>query len=268
METEFIESSDGTRLRIGRRGDGNSHVLIVPGLAEHLGRYDHVADALVTAGWAVTVVELRGHGESGGKQGHVNRWQEYIEDVQAAAAKVGEPLVLIGHSMGGLVALDAAIDGLGQEIRAIALSDPNIAVAVDAPAVKVMGARLLSKVMPSISLSNELDVNTISRDPEVVATYEADPLVYSTITPRWFTEMVSSQNRVVNHSGSYTMPLLMMLGEGDVICDWKASEAVARNWGGSADIKRYPELFHEIFNEPEKEQVLADLISWLEQHKA
>jgi len=268
MSTETITSADGTQLRIGRSGEGDKDVLIVPGLAEHLGRYDHVVAALNEAGWRTTVVELRGHGKSEGKRGHVMQWSEYIEDVKAAAAAVGGPLVLLGHSMGGLVALDAAIDGIGVDIQAMVLSDPNVAVAVDAPAVKVMGAKVLSRIAPSLSLSNELDVNTISRDRDVVAAYEADPLVYSTITPRWFTEMVKSQGRVVANAPNYQMPLLMMLGEGDVICDWKASAALARNWGGDAKTIQYPELFHEIFNELEKDQVISDMVAWLGEHSA
>jgi alpha-beta hydrolase superfamily lysophospholipase len=268
MKTIFITAEDGTRLRIGQQGEGTNHILIVPGLAEHLGRYGHVVDALDTAGWNVSIVELRGHGESAGKRGHVTRWQEYIWDVSAAAATIGGPLVLLGHSMGGLVALDAAIHGIGPEIRALALSDPNVEVAVVAPKIKVAAAKALSRLFPTLSLSNELDVGMISRDPAVVAAYEADSLVYSSITPRWFTEMVASQKRVVGHGSRYTLPLLMMLGEGDLICDWKASEALAQQWGGTATIKRYPGLYHEIFNEPEKETVLADLTAWLESHKA
>ncbi|MAY80917.1 MAG: hydrolase [Deltaproteobacteria bacterium] len=263
MQTSFITSSDGTKLRIGKSGDGSKNILLVPGLAEHLGRYEHVVEALNTAGWSVTVVELRGHGKSEGKQGHVDQWNQYLEDVQAAAATIDGPVVVLGHSMGGLVALDLAINGLPNGISALALSDPNVAVAIEAPTVKVMGARLLSKLFPGLSLDNELDSKLISRDPAVVEKYNADPLVYSTITPRWYTEMVKSQERVVDHSTAYTLPLLMLLGEGDAICDWKASEALARNWGGTAKTIRYPELYHEIFNEPEKEQVISDLVQWL-----
>ena len=263
MQTSFITSADGTQLRIGTAGEGDKNVLIVPGLAEHLGRYEHVVDAITEAGFAVTVVELRGHGKSGGKQGHVDRWSQYLDDVRAAAATIDGSVILVGHSMGGLVSLDIAIEGLPNGISALVLSDPNVAVAFEAPAVKVMGARLLSRILPGLSLDNELDSSLICRDPEVVERYDADPLVYSTITPRWFTEMVKSQARVIEHTTSYTVPLLMMLGEGDAICDWKTSASLARNWGGQAKTIAYPELYHEIFNEPEKEQVLSDLVEWL-----
>ena len=264
MQTSFLQSQDGTRLRIGKSGEGTRHVLLVHGLAEHMDRYAHVVEALNNAGWSVTAVELRGHGKSEGKRGHVDRWEQYLDDVRAAAATIDGPLVLLGHSMGGLVALDLAINGLPNGIEGIVLSDPNVAVAIEAPALKVMGAKVLSRLLPRLSLANELDAKLICRHQPVVDRYLADPLVYSTITPRWFTEMIRSQERVVANATRYETPLLMLLGEGDAICDWKASAALARNWGGEAHTITYPELFHEIFNEVEGEQVIRDMIAWLE----
>jgi alpha-beta hydrolase superfamily lysophospholipase len=264
MLTSTIQSADGTSLRIGKSGDGDKHALLVHGLAEHIDRYDHVVEALNAAGWAVTAIELRGHGKSEGKRGHVDRWSQYLDDVRAAAATIDGPVVLIGHSMGGLVVLDLAIEGLDNGIQGLALSDPNVAVAIEAPAIKVMGARLLSKLIPSLSLANELDASLICRHQPVVDKYMADPMVYSTITPRWFTEMVKSQKRVVAHATRYQTPLLMLLGEGDAICDWKTSAALARNWGGEAKTIQYPELYHEIFNELEGETVIKDMITWMD----
>jgi lysophospholipase len=166
--------------------------------------------------------------------------------------------------MGGLVALDVAIEGLDNGIRGLALSDPNVAVAIQAPALKVLGARLLSKVLPGLNLDNEVDPSLICRHQPVVDKYLADPMVFSTITPRWFTEMVKSQARVIDHATAYTTPLLMLLGEADAICDWKASAALARNWGGKAQTISYPELYHEIFNELEGETVIKDMIKWMD----
>lgn len=268
MQTEFILSSDGTRLRLGHLGAGEEHVLVVPGLAEHMGRYTHVAAVLAEAGWCVTVMEPRGHGESAGARGHVDRWEEYLQDFEAAAASLGRPMVVVGHSMGGQIALHAAIRGLGPGTRALALSNPNVGVAIRAPALKVFAARLLSGLMPRLAMPNELDPSSICRDPEVVRAYRADPLVFSTLTPRWYTEMVASQRFIAEHGAGCEVPLLMMLGQGDLICDWRAADALAGRWGGPAETTHYPGLYHELFNEPEKEQVLAAMLAWLEPHRA
>lgn len=264
METCRIQSADGTPLRLGRwstQGAARGEVLIVHGLAEHAERYEHVGQALTDAGWRATVVELRGHGESGGKRGHVDAWSDYLDDVRAALARIGAPVILLAHSMGGLVVLDLLRDP-PPLVRGFALSDPLIAMAFEAPRLKLAAAGLLSKVLPRLSLNNELDPNLISRDAEVVRRYVADPMVYDTITPRWFTEMQAARKRVQAHASRYTLPGLLMLGTGDRICDWKQARAFAEHWPNGT-IREYDGLYHEILNEPEQAQVLSDLVAWL-----
>jgi len=266
MQSQTIQSSDGTGLNLvsWQAPDfSRGTVLIVHGLAEHMGRYDHVAKALSGAGFSVSGVELRGHGDSDGKQGHVDTWSQYTDDLKAAVAALGEDVVLVGHSMGGLVALAAILDGL--KVRAIALSNPLLGVAVQAPAIKVAAAGWLSKLLPTLPMSNELDVNEISRDPDVVARYEADDKVFSKITPRWYTEMMASIERVQGSAATFDLPLLLQQGDGDRITNVGDATAFFERWGHQ-DKKRvvYPGLFHEIFNEPEKEQVFAELGQWLQ----
>jgi len=265
VQTDLIQSSDGTVLNMVR-WDGpvvsKGQVLIVPGLAEHLGRYDHVATALVSVGFAVSGIELRGHGASGGKHGHVDSWSQYTEDVTAAVKTVGGRPILVGHSMGALVSLDALRGGL--DISAIAMSNPLLGVTVEAPAIKVAAAKWLSKLLPTLSMSNELDVSQISRDPDVVARYEADEKVFSTVTPRWYTEMMGAIDRVQAAAANFGVPLLLQQGDGDLITSVPDATSFFERWGHD-DKKRivYPGLYHEIFNEPEKEQVLSELGEWL-----
>ena len=191
--TSFIQSRDGTRIRIGKSGDGARHVLLVHGLAEHMGRYGHVVEALTGAGFAVTAVELRGHGESEGKRGHVDRWEQYLDDVRAAAETIDGPVVLLGHSMGGLVALDLAIDGLSNGIDALVLSDPNVAVGLKPPQSRSWAPGALT-TPPRLSLANELDA-TSSVGTSPWSTSTRDSLVYSTITPMVHRDVVVARAR-------------------------------------------------------------------------
>ncbi len=266
MQTQSIQSRDGTGLNLvswPAPDFSRGKVLIVHGLAEHMGRYEHVAKALAGAGFSVSGVELRGHGDSDGKQGHVDTWTQYTDDLTAAVEALGGDVVLVCHSMGCLVSLAAILDGL--PVRGIALSNPLLGVAVQAPAIKVAAAGWLSKLLPALPMSNELNVKDISRDPDVVARYEADDKVFSKITPRWYTEMMAAMERVQGAAASFDLPLLLQQGDGDRITNVGDATAFFERWG-HADKKRvvYPGLFHEIYNEPEKEQVFAELGQWLQ----
>lgn len=258
MDATFLDSADGTRLRVARWGTGARELLLVPGLAEHAGRYEHVAAWFVGRGWRVHLVELRGHGHSGGKRGHVDAWARYVDDVRAAAAPLGAGWSLLGHSMGGLVCLDAVRDGLGP--ARMALSNPLLGVRVPAPRVKTAAAGLLSRVWPSLSLTNELSSAWLSRDPAVGKAYDEDPLVYGTITPRWYTEMLAAQARVL--AAPPRVPTAFFLAPDDPITDTAAAGAFAERSGCA--VTRYPGMLHEPFNEIGKEQVLADVAAFLE----
>ncbi|MCB9777383.1 MAG: lysophospholipase [Alphaproteobacteria bacterium] len=269
MLAHSIQSADGTRLRVGQwspDGTPKGHVLIAHGLAEHLGRYEHVAAALTGAGFAVTALEFRGHGESEGGRGEIDRFTDYVADLQAAAAFVRGPYLLVAHSMGGLVALEALrADALGDDVRALVLSNPLTGVAAAVPWVLDKAKHVLSKLLPNVKVKNPLDPKHISRDAQVVADYEADPLVFDTITPRWGTEIEATMERVHAHAGRFTVPVLALLGTADKVCDHLATRRLVDAWGRPPhEIQLYEGLYHEVFNEPEKDRVLADMIAWLD----
>lgn len=262
MEFLFTDSQDGTRLRIGRvnaqkPGSPEQDVLIVHGLAEHAGRYQHVAQALSLAGFRVSIVELRGHGQSGGRRGFVSRWSDYTADVRAAVALCPTQPVLVAHSMGGLVSLDAIREGVA--VKKIALSNPLLGVAVKPPRLKVLAAGTLSRFWPTLALGNELSSDWLSRDKSVGAAYDKDPMVYKTLTPRWFTEMNGALERV--HAARFSLPMALFYSLTDPITDARAAKALVERNGGMT--KEYPGMLHEIFNEIGKEQVLADLCAWV-----
>lgn len=264
MNSFETRSADNTRVHLSRWGENNEkNVLLVHGLAEHVGRYTHVAERLVRDGFRVTFVELRGHGQSEGRRGHVERWRRYTEDLRAAAATIGRPFALVAHSMGGLVSLDAVLEPIAPPLLGLALSNPLVRPAIVAPPMKLKAARVLSRILPWIPLKNEIDTHLICRDKAVVRDYEADPLVYGTISPRWGMEMLEASERVQAAPQRCTVPLRMMVSDADQICDHTASVALAERWGGPHTLVLYRGLYHELFNEPEKAQVLDELCAWL-----
>ena len=266
MNTSTITSADGTRLHLVRWDapeDPKGHVLLIGGLAEHMGRYGHVADALIEGGYQVTGLELRGHGHSGGKRGHVDRWEQYAEDVRAALTELGGDVHIVCHSMGGLVSL-YTVHGGAPSVRSLTISNPLLGVRVQAPKIKEAAGRLLSKIWPSLSLGNELDTADLSRDPDVAKRYEADPLVFSTITPRWFTEMEQAKAQVHAAAASFQVPLHMHVSEGDPITNPEDARRFVAAYGGEARLTEWGEALHELFNELEQDKTLAEVVAFLD----
>lgn len=254
----FVDSADGTKVHVVATGAGERDVLVLHGLAEHAARYAHVAEAWAARGARVTVMELRGHGQSGGRRSHVDRWSEYVADVNAVAQTLRPGWVMFAHSMGGLVALDAVHSGLRP--AKLALSNPLLGVRMKVPAWKTTAGRVLSRLLPSMALANELDPAGLSRDPAVGQAYANDPDVYKKVTARWYTEMTAAQARVLAVS-AWPVPMHLFLGESDPITDPPAARAFASKSG--AAVHGWDDMRHEIVNEIDKEQVIATVGDWL-----
>jgi acylglycerol lipase len=241
-------------------------LLIVHGLGEHSGRYDHVARRLASKGIDVHGFDLRGFGASGGRRAWLNRWSSYHDDVEARLLHVrelarGRPVVLYGHSMGGLVALGYVLTDRGKP-DLLVLTAP--ALDADIPDWKRALARVLSGVAPRLQIRNGFDGSVLSRDPVVAAAYAADPLNYGRTTTRLADEAMREQERVRASLDRLTVPTLVLHGGQDTLVLPGASEPLA----GVAGVTRivYDGLRHEVHNEPEWESVLEDVVAWLQQH--
>lgn len=245
-------------------------VVVAHGFAEHGGRYSAVAERLVGDGLAVTAADHRGHGLSEGKRTSVVRFDDYVDDLttvitRARARWPSLRVVLLGHSMGGLIALDLAVRGAAP-LDGLVLSAPA-ACPREMSKFTLMVGRALSRVAPDAGVLR-LPLNRISRDPAVVDAYNNDPLVFRTpIRARLGAEMLVAMDRVDAKLPSLRVPLLVMQGTADGLVDAGCGPHVYAR-AGSADktLKMYDGLWHEIFNEPERDHVLGDLTGWLRSH--
>jgi alpha-beta hydrolase superfamily lysophospholipase len=241
-------------------------VTLVHGFAEHGGRYGHVQHALASAGFASLAVDYRGWGLAAGRRGFVERWDDYLDDVDAMLAlaaehAAGRPLVLLGHSQGGLLAALHAIERPGA-YRALVLSSPAFAIAADVPGWKVALAHVFSRLWPAFSLASDLDVAELSHDVEVQREFLADPLVVRRGTARWFTEFLAAQRRAASGAEAIAIPTLGLVGEADGVVNPAAVRAFLERVPAGR-FRGYPGLRHELFNELERERVFEELLQWL-----
>ncbi len=249
-------------------------VLVVHGLGEHGGRYAEVAAHLVERGFRVVAYDHRGHGNSGGLRGRLTREDDLLVDlarvIDAERAAHPAPLVLLGHSLGGLVAarfvgeaLNASPQAWSREVDALALSSP----ALDAGLSRVQRALLavLEPIAPNLAVGNGIKPEWLSRDSAVVAAYRADPLVHDRIAPRLARFIADQGAEVLAAASRWRVPTLAMWAGADRCVAPRGSAAfVASAPKSLVTARAFPALFHEIFNEPERGEVLSVLDRWLD----
>ena len=252
-------------------GDARAIVLLVHGLGEHSGRYGHVARALVDAGHAVHALDQRGHGKSSGKRAFVKHYDEFLRDLHQFRRIVelehpGTPLVVLGHSMGGNIAMGYTLEHR-DGIAALVLSGPALAVGDDFSPLRLKIFLAVSRVAPGVrpqGLSDE----AISRDPAVVQAYRNDPLVFTgKISAGLGAALIGAMQSFPDRYEQLRLPILVLHGTDDQLADVSGSrELEAKAVNADLTAHYYEGLFHEVFNEPEQDRVLADLTSWLDAH--
>jgi alpha-beta hydrolase superfamily lysophospholipase len=249
-------------------GGVKAALLLVHGLGEHSGRYGNVVNRLVPLGYAVYGLDHAGHGKSEGAREYIDRFEDYIETLAAYRAMVagwqaGRPLFLLGHSMGGLISTVYLLDRQA-EFKGAVLSAPAIKVGGDIPPALVALSKILAAVAPRAGVAG-LDTRLVSRDPAVVAAYDADPLIFhGKTTARLGAELLKAGRRAAVEARRISLPILILQGGGDRIVD-PAGAQLLHNGISSSDktLKQYEGLYHEVFNEPERDRVLQDVEAWL-----
>ncbi len=267
------QTSDGlTIFAEGWAADGEPRAAVglIHGIGEHVHRYLHVGEFLAQAGFACMGFDLRGHGRSAGQRGHAPDYQLLLDDIAVFLARLqqrypAQPIFLYGHSLGGNLVINYALRRQ-PGIAGIVASAPELRLAFAPPPSKVALARLMNRLLPSYSQASGLDTTALSRDEAVVQAYRSDPLVHDCISARMFVGCYEAGLWALQHVAELKLPLLLMHGSADRLTSVEASQEFAQNAGEYCSLKIWPGLYHEIHNEPERAEVLAYALTWMEQH--
>ena len=244
-------------------------LLICHGMGEHSGRYATVVDALVPDGWAVYGLDHRGHGRSGGVRVHVSHYADFLADLDTfrrmVATRHETRPFLLGHSMGGQIALAYALDHQ-DDLAGLVLSAPALQAPPVPRAVRAV-ATALARVTPRLRRA-VVDIATISRDEAVVTDYRTDALVHQGHPTIALSLALAEQMTLLPaRVRDLRLPLLVQHGTDDRICPPDGSRALAESVGtDDLTVRWYDGLWHEIYHEPERERPLADLREWLAAH--
>ena len=273
-KTGTLKSPDGLNLfyRSYRAEKERARLIISHGLGEHSGRYANVVERFLPQGVSIWAMDLRGHGKSEGRRGHILSFDDYINDLKSMVddARKGIPegmqCLLLGHSMGGLVALGFALK-FPDLINGVIISSPLLGIATEVPFLKRVLGKLTSSLLPALTLRNGLDTDKLSHDPAVVRAYVDDPLVHDKVSARWFTEILTTMEKVMGSAVRFKVPILMQLAGDDCLTDVNASK---RFFDGLTLEDRvlhvYEGRYHEIYNEREdlRATPMEDLSRWAE----
>ncbi|HSV96427.1 MAG TPA: lysophospholipase [Spirochaetota bacterium] len=247
-------------------------VVLAHGLGEHSGRYANLIDRMQGSGVSFYALDHRGHGRSGGKRGHIASFMDYIQDLNVFMTQIKDeygslPVVLLGHSLGGVIAMKYALTYPAGP-KALVLSSAGLVLAVKVPKWKKKMGLFFSRHIPALSMRNELDANDLSHDRQTVDDYVKDPLVHDQVTARWYTEFIAAGEECLRRASELRMPLLVIHGKADKMVDYRGSERVYASVSTPARDKAlfvFSGLYHETMNEtpPERTKVLDVLAGWI-----
>ena len=264
-----IQSADGTKLayRAWPKAGANITFAVVHGLGEHAGRYARFAEAMANHGMSTFAVDLRGHGASEGKRGHVDAWSQLTDDVSAFVKHVeglaGTEVVPVGHSFGGAALLSTVLSGRLPNSKRFAVSSPALKLRLQAPAWKTALAPFASKIVPRLAMDNEVDPAAVSRIPEVVAAYRNDPLVHSRISSRMYTEWQNATIDILGRADQIKIPFLILAGTADPLIDPEGSRRLHEKAPSVSELHLLEGRYHEPFNDLGSGEVFQLVADWV-----
>jgi alpha-beta hydrolase superfamily lysophospholipase len=263
MITSSLLGADGSSLLLRHFpvDEPRASMLIVHGVSEHSGRWTHVAEFFAGRGHDVYCFDHRGHGGSGGPQMHIDRFDQFVDDLGVVVARVrgDRPLVMFGHSLGGLIAA-AYAESDRPEPDLLVLSAPALGASIPKPLVAV--GRLLDRIAPRTRIPAPVDGSQLSRDPAVGEDFRNDPLVHLATTARFGAAVLDAMDDVVAGVDLITVPTLVVHGGDDRLVPTEVSEPLGTVDGIERTV--FPGLRHEMHNEPEAAEVLGFVAEWIE----
>lgn len=267
---KFIQASDGLKLYIRDWSDtqaARAVVVLLHGVGEHCQRYDQVAQRFCERGFQMLGYDRRGHGRSDGKQGVIGSVDQLVADFSqvialAKAENPGLPVFLYGHSLGALGVLYYALREKPAVKGIIATSPPLDSSTIPDQQKKLI--RILEPILPHLAIPSKLDEKALSRDPAVIEAYRADTLVHDKVSVRLGAHFVNAPQYIFEHIAEWHLPLYLAHGTEDRICPIQGSDLFALKVPVPITYQRWDGLYHETHNEPEKEQVISAMLTWVE----
>lgn len=276
----FFLSRDGLKLHYFQRRvpEPEFHLLAIHGLGEHAGRYGWFASQIAEEGGNFSCLDLRGHGLSEGQRGHSPNYSQLLEDIadfiDSQCQEKGTPLFLFGHSLGGGLALNYSLEAdsyrknPNNKLSGVIASAPLLRLSFQPPAWKLFLARKLVKSMPSFSLDRGIKPWVLTRDEEARRAYKADPLVHERVSAALTIGFFDAGETALAKANELQIPTLILHGEADQVTSIDASIEFADKAGKKADFKKFPNCYHELINEPERDQVAAAIVTWIQERLA
>jgi acylglycerol lipase len=250
-------------------GEIKGVVCLIHGLGEHSGRYQHVAQNFTRAGYAISTMDLRGHGRSGGIRGHFPSYDIVMQDIHQLLNATqtmfpNKPLFLYGHSLGGALVLYFCYTQK-RDLHGVIVTAPGVAAGSPIPPLKIFAGKILNSLAPQVTVDNGLDLDCLSSDPKVKQDYLNDRLVHPLISARLGTQLLNIGSWIRNQHGKFPYPLLLMQGADDRIVDPISIEQYAHGLTGDVTFKMWPAMRHEIHNEYDQDLILKTMVDWMDQ---
>ncbi len=247
-------------------------VLFLHGYADHGGRYRHVHEVLAHAGYSVHALDYRGHGKAGGRRGYVWNFDDYLSDVREGVKQLrlrhpNLPLFIFAHSHGSLITAVLMANSGRPDVAGVVLSGPYFKLKLEPSLAQLVQAHVVGRLIPFLSIKNPLTSDQLSKDPEMRAASDNDPLKHDRVTPRWFSQSNAAQSVVRRLAPQFRAPVLILQGGEDPIADPAGAQSFFETVG-SIDKKLvvYPEMLHEVLHEVGRDKAIAEAIAWMDAH--